>query len=351
MPTLRILKDSPLHERLVKKIGARITLAKKEQEKQFDRWSEAEERTLAYLPETEVDKGRSDKRRRGEPRYTTIQIPYSYGMLMNAHTYWTSVFFARSPVHQFSGRHGEGEMQIQAMEALIGYQVEVGGAMAPYFVWFYDSGKYGHGVLGSYWEIEKLHYGQLVEIEGNLYQTTQEVEGFRGDRVYNITPYDFMHDPRVALRDFQKGEFCVVRCPQGWNKILRRLEAGYYIKENVDKLKEHVKQTPSESRGSDQLERPQFLTELYDDEEKKHPAGAVVYEFYCDIIPREWGVGDTNFPQKWCFTITEDLGLLLGASPLGFARCQFPVDVLINEIEGYGLYGRGIPALLGGGPR
>lgn len=348
MPTLDIAHNSKLHDTLVKKLKARVNLAKREQQTQHDRWAEAEERTLAYLPESELDAGRNAKRKRGEPRYTTIQIPYSYSMLMSAHTYWTSVFFARSPVHQFSGRHGEGEMQIQAMEALIDYQISVGGAMAPYFVWLYDSGKYGHGVVGSYWEVEKLHYGQLVDIEGKLYQTTQEVEGFRGNRVYNISPYDFMHDPRVTLRDFQKGEFCVVRCRLGWHRIIRRLDAGYFIKGNVDKLKEHVKQAQPNSTGSDQLERPKFLTELWDDEEKRHPAGAELYEVYVDLIPSEWEVGNTSFPQKWCFTVTEDCDLILGASPLGAAHCQFPVDVLINEIEGYGLYARGVPEIMSG---
>lgn len=349
MPTLNIPHGSKLHEKLVKKISARINLAKREQSKQFDRWQEAEERTLAYLPETEVDKARNDKRKRGEPRYTTIQIPYSYGMLMSAHTYWTSVFFARSPIHQFSGRHGEAEMQTQAMEALIDYQVQVGMMMGPYFVWLYDCGKYGHGVLGSYWDVEKLHYGQLVEMNGQLYQTTKEVEGYRGNRAYNIAPYDFMHDPRVTLRDYQKGEFCVVRCRQGWHRIVRRVEAGFFMKDNVNKLKEHVKQSsPANSDGSDQLERPQFLTELWDDEEKKHPAGAEFYEFYVDLIPSEWGVGSTNLPQKWCFSITEDLDLILGATPLGAIHCQFPIDVLINEIEGYGLYTRGIPEIMEG---
>lgn len=350
MPTLNIRYGTKLHDRLVKKISSRIKMAQQEHEKQFDKWTEAEERTLAYLPETEVDKARNDRRKRGEPRYTTIQIPYSYGMLMSAHTYWTSVFMARSPVHQFSGRHGEGEMQIQAMEALVSYQVEVGGAMGPYFVWFYDSGKYGHGVLGSYWEVEKLHYGQLVEMNGQLFQATREAEGFKGNRVYNISPYDFIHDPRVSLRNFQQGEFCIVRCPMGWNKIIRRVEAGYFMKENVhDKLKEHTKSTPkSNTHGSDQLERPQFKTELWEDENEKHPAGAVFFEFYVDLIPSEWGVGTTNFPQKWCFTITEDLDLIVGASPLGHIHCQFPIDVLINEIEGYGLYSRGIPEIMEG---
>src|SRR4029077_3982798 len=119
--------NSPLHQRLLKKISSRGRLAEQEHQRKREKWREAEERTLAFLPESEVDMVRRNKRsNRGMPQYTTIQIPYSYAVLMSAHTYWTSVFFARSPVHQFQGRHGEGEQQTQAMEALIAYQVEVG---------------------------------------------------------------------------------------------------------------------------------------------------------------------------------------------------------------------------------
>jgi hypothetical protein len=83
-------------------------------------------------------------------------------LLMSAHTYWTSVFFGRTPIHQYSGRHGETEMQVQALEALIDYQVEVGRFTGPYYVWFYDAGKYGMGILGEYWDVEKVAYGQLA---------------------------------------------------------------------------------------------------------------------------------------------------------------------------------------------
>lgn len=354
MPTLQIPKDGPLHKKLVKKIESRIRMAEQEHAKRHDKWREAEERTLAFLPETEVDAARRNKRENGEPRYTTIQIPYSFAVLMSAHTYWTSVFFARNPIHQFSGRHGEGEMQTQAMEALIGYQVEVGMMTGPYYIWLYDSGKYGCGIIGHYWDRQKLYYGQLVEMEDpltpgkmNLYQTTQEVKGYEGNCVYNVSPWDFLPDPRRPIKEFQKGEFCAVRKRISWNEILRRKDAGYY-NSNINDLKSHMAIDKSRNQASEQLQRPWFTRELYMDEteDTKHPAGAVAWEFYVDLIPSEWGVGSTKFPQKWCFTITEDYGLIFGASPLSYYHCQFPFDVLEPEVEGYGIYTRGIPEIM-----
>ena len=351
--TLALPKESPLHQRICKKIEARMNLSIQEQQKRHDKWQEAEERTLAYVPENELDAARTRKRDAGEPKYTTIQIPYSFAVLMSAHTYWTSVFFARSPIHQFSGRHGEGEMQIQAMEALISYQVDVGQMMVPYYIWLYDSGKYGHGVLCSYWDRQKLRYGSLVEMDDPasgrpaLWQATQEIEGYQGNSVFNVSPWDFYNDPRKSLKEFQKGEFCARRIRMSWNDTLRRQDLGYFNK-NIDSLKDHHATERSSGVMSTVLERPAFDKLLIGDNEKddKHPAGWIGFEFYVELVPREWGLGKGSYPEKWCFSITEDFRLIVGASPMGYVHCQYPFDVLESEIEGYGSFTRGIPEIM-----
>jgi hypothetical protein len=119
MVSLALKKDSPEHNRIRDRLMSRIQIAEKGNQKRHDKWARAEDSTLAYVPETEENRLRKSKRDQGSPQYTTIHIPYSYAMLMSAHTYWTSVFFARQPIHQVSGRHGESEMQTQAMEALL----------------------------------------------------------------------------------------------------------------------------------------------------------------------------------------------------------------------------------------
>ena len=355
MPTLKFTKGDPMHTFLKERIGNRIDLAKQGHSKRHDAWIDAENRTMAFMHESEKDSRRRAERTSGVPKYTTIMIPYTYAMLMSAHTYWTSVFFARSPIHQFAGRFGEAEQQTQAMEALIGYQVEVGGACAPYYIWLYDAGKYGCGVLCHYWCKEILQYGQLVEIPDpmtgrpTLWQSTQEVLGYEGNKCFNCSPWDFMHDPRVALKDFQKGEFVVRRFRIGWTEILRRTRLGYY-NENIKFLKDHLTDF-GQSEGSSNLVRPQFDLQSteYLEHETKHAAGATLYEVYIDLVPQEWRLGaGLGYPQKWCFTISEDKEIVIGAQPLGIAHCQFPFDVLECEVEGYGAYTRGFPEIMDG---
>jgi hypothetical protein len=354
MPTLKFDKNSEFHQFLKDRLQSRYNLGRRGQQKYHDRWITAENTTLAYMHETEADNMRRNQRGLGTPKYTTIMIPYTYGMLMSAHTYWTSVFFARSPIHQFQGRHGEAEMQVMALEALVAYQVETGGMVPPYYIWLYDAGKYGHGILGNYWCKETLHFGQLAEMpdpltgEVRLYQATNEVPGYNGTRGFNVSPWDFFPDPRVSLKHFQRGEFCIRRFEMGWNEIIKRVKEGYY-NDNIKHLRGGVNSRKFREANS-QLELPEFnLTTTQGlENEAKHATGASLLEVYIELIPNEWRLGDTAYPQKWCFTITEDLGTIIGASPLGYAHCQFPFDILECEVEGYGMYTRGIPEIMSG---
>lgn len=351
--SLKIDPQSDLHKKLLSRLSSRFKLAQgARMREREDAWADAEETILAYVPETDAELVRKNERRMGTPKYTTLMIPYSYAMLMSAHTYWTSVFFARNPVHQFTGRHGEGEMQIQAVEALMSYQVEVGQMMAPYYIWLYDSGKYGHGVLGQYWCAEKIAYGSIVEIEGEMYQTTQEVDGYQGNRVYNCSPYDFWHDPRVPMTFFQRGEFCIARKRLSWADILARVRQGYFINDQL--IKDHIGSDKGATEGSGQLVRPDFAQHQFEDfdgtrkETTKHPSGCSFLEFYINLIPSEWGIGPSDRSQIWCITMTEDQGLIVGCSPLGYIHGQFPFDILEPEIEGYGIFNRGIPEVIDG---
>lgn len=361
MPTLKIKPEMPLHKKLCAMIQSRIVMAQKDQTDQHEIWRRAEERTLAYIPESEVDSVRRNRREtEGKPSYTTIQLPYSYALLMSAHTYWTSVFFGRSPIHQYAGRHGESEMQVQAIEALIDYQVEVGRILGPYYIWFYDAGKYGCGILGEYWDVEKIAYGQLAEMENPdrpgemaLFQATVELEGYAGNKVYNVNPFDFWRDPRVTLKNFQDGEFCFCLKRMIWNDVVRRVAGGYYM--NSEHLKNHATQA-KQTDNSSQLKRPNWFTATLNSDwddgkgtnaDAKHPAALFAYEFYVDLVPKEWGVGTESFPQKWCFTITENFGLIIGASPLGLMHAKFPFEIMEAEVEGYSQVARGIPEIVG----
>ena len=368
MPSIsrRIPKDSDLHKRIIDEVRSRVRMAESKLADKRAKWSDAEDNVLAFLPERENDRLRKTARDgSGLPQYTTLVVPYSYAVLMASHTFWTSVFFARTPVFQYSGRHGEGQQKEQAVESLAAYQLHVGRMLPVLYSWLYDAGRYGLGVVGMWWAEEVSHIRQIIEREVDqilpgLGQTETEVveqvirqRGYEGNRLYNVRPQDFLWDPRVTVRDFQRGEFAIIRRKPGWNEIVKRERLGFYVNiDNIDKdsgseFSDTINVSDSSLITPDDLsfgeDERQGSTEF---EEKKHPDVVPIYECYIELIPKEWKLDDLEFPEKWVFTVTGDFKNVIGVQPLGARHDSFPFMAIEIEPDAYSLANRGMPEIL-----
>lgn len=365
MPTLttQIRKGSPLHELVRKEVRRRVKLSEREFSDLRTVWGDAEDEALAYLPERDADSKRRIKREQeGLPQYTTLKVPYSYAVLMASHTYWANVFLGRAPVFQYSARHGEGQQSVLAMEALIGYQYKVGRISPALYSWLYDVGRYGLGVIGHWWDEEILRYTEIEEVvevdpltgettpTGRQEQVTSEIDGYKGNRAYNVRPADFLPDPRVTFRDFQKGEYCGVRKRVGWAEMKRRERNGFYT--NLQDIDRDIREDFLDRFEDSEIKLPskgvfdgQF-TEFRGDQ-RKHPDLVPLYEVYVELTPKEWkGLGNSDFPEKWVFSVTADFQTVVGAQPLGLRHGRFPFEVIEIEPDAYTLGNRGIPQIL-----
>ena len=349
--SMKIKHGSDRDKKIREALRARFKMSEQDMQKQHKRWREAEENALAYIPERDVDAARRAKREGGKPAYTTIVVPYSYAILMAAHTYWTSVFLARNPVLQYQARHGEGMDSVQAVEALMEYQTNVGSHLVPYYIWLLDVGKYGLGVVGNYWEEEKIVVPEIVE-EEELYmgifptgnkkkiKTSKAFDGYHGNKLYNIRPYDWYPDTRVPLNRFQEGEFCGVQISLGWNELWRRADKGQYIKENVERLRDHrVRQR--NDQGTSQYEYPNQADHIIDGEVKDVGYQDLI-EMEVELSPDRWGLGKESYPEKWVFTCTKDFTYLIEARPKGMYHNKYSYSIIELEPEGYALFKRGM---------
>lgn len=362
--SLDISPKGRLHALILDRVRERILASKTNFNNEHKKWREAEEATLAFMPEKDADALRRGKRESGVPQYTTLYIPYSYGVLLSAHTYWTTVFMSRTPVLQFDGRHGESAQQVQALEALIAYQIDVGKALVPFYTWLYDVAKYGVGVIGTYWEEEFAIISSIEQREemflgllgtGNMkkVKVTKRVKGYEGNKHYNVRPFDFFPDPRVTVANFQLGEFVGIYREIGWNAILRREDQGYYV--NVDQIRpstnSNTPHTGDQSfTGSSRQEMPDVnMAFIPTGDSKRNTQGNAVvkcFEVYVELIPSDWKLGSGNLPEKWVFSVTTDFKTVFGAQPLGANHDKFPFSIQVLEPEGYSKISRGMPEIL-----
>ena len=55
---------------------------------------------------------------------------------------------------------------------------------------------------------------------------------------------------------------------------------------------------------------------------------------YIKLIPRQWGIGTSEYPEKWMFTIASDT-VVVRAKPLGLNHDMFPIAVSSPDFDGY----------------
>ena len=323
------------------------------------KWARDLENYTSFIHESQDDKDRKvNATVSGKQEYTQIEIPYSYGLIMAFHTYLASVFLARIPVLQYQERHGASETSVQAIEAVMEYQTSIGKHLVPYYIWLMDATKHGVGVTGMFWENEIVRVSKIVsespsfgpfKIPGaatRKVKKTIELPGYKGNRLYNIRPQDFIFDTRVSLADFQTGEFAGRLLDMSWLDIMDGKEQGIYM--NIDQLKtkagdrrgdhdehrdrdEQVIELPDRAQGS----HPGVDTSVFDIPQTGRLEG---YEMIVRLVPKNWKLGKGTSTEKWVFTVIS--GVIIRAQPLGELHDQFPFNVLETEIDGHALFKR-----------
>ena len=346
-----VSNNSPLGRKIRTEVIARQKHSERKLSKRYQAWRDADERQQLYITEREIDSiNKNAKRTSGNLDYVQVEVPYSFGMMMAQHTYLTSVFLGRSPIQQYTSRHGEPETNLLAIEALMDYQIQVGKATLPYYIWFFDACKYGVGIVGTYWLEEEHTISSIIEVpklflgaptgDVEKVRRTEKIAGYHGNKVYNVRPDKFFLDPRVTYANIQAGEYCGREAEIGWSEVVQAEARGQYF--NIKELRENQRrndQTGTRNLSS-RIDYPEQSDNLYSGEEKLDRGFVKIWEFYIKVVPRDWELGKGELPEVWVFTIANE-SVLIECRPLGELSNEFPFDTLEQEIEGYALHKRG----------
>ena len=354
---------TPRHNQVLEAVKQRYMLSHEHMSKRYDAWKKQEERVLAYVNLKETDEARKQLRKQGRPQYVTLDVPYSHAMLLTAHTYWTSVFLGRSPVLQYSGRHGQTQDQEAAVEALMDYQYNAAQMAGPLYVWLYDTGKYGLGVVANNW-VEEMITSTQVKDEQVMYfgipipgktkkvKQTLRIPKYKGNKIFNIRPQDFFPDPRVPISRLQEGEFCGYMRDTSWNAMLRMQQDGYFYNINTVRSKIIAQRAEYRDRGSEQMLLPAEMDTLYvrsggasaDKNEANKPFMQLLI-MVIEIVPKDWGLGSSPYPEKYLFVVANN-EVIVCCMPTGSMHQKFEFFPLEYEIDGYQLTKRSMLELV-----
>jgi len=337
---LNLQPTSPTHAALLAKLNQRIQESSREMQKRHSSWKTIDRTLTAYIP---TDEAEEKVKEADERKPISIVIPYSFATLETLLTYMVASFLDE-PIFRYEGMSPEDKFGAILLEKVIEVQTRR-AKMAMYLhTTFRDGWAYGIGAAAPYWDkvygkkTTIVDAGFLSAIFGSWMSTGKKKESkdavlYEGNMLRNIDPYLLLLDPNVPVQNVQKGEFI------GW------IETSNYIalleRERNDPSFFNVRYL-SEMRGTagrSQYNKAKesgredhfFMSTGYSNTSTS-PIDLVY--IYINLVPKEWGLSDMNYPEKWLFCVAADK-YILSAKPLGLNHNMFPIAMCSPDFDGY----------------
>jgi len=334
---LDLKPDSDFHKKLKGKILTRAHESRNEMSKRFSSWNEIDRVLTTYIPlkdKEEVIK----KKDTSKP--VSIVFPYTYAMLEALLTYLSMAFF-QDPMFQYEGVGPEDVQGTMLLELLVRLHcIKTKVPLAVHTI-LRNSLAYGIGPGAPGWErrnglkpissktITQSPFGETSDQKVNWVESML----FEGNKLDVIDPYMYLPDPSVSAHDVQSGEFV------GWvvRDNLMNMLSEEVISDgdmfNVKYLKA-IKNRKS-TFSIDQSDR----NIKYGGQDSKNSTVAstnhvdTIY-MYINLIPKEWELGENEYPEKWLFALSSD-EVITAAGKVNHAHGMFPVSTTAPEFDGF----------------
>jgi len=333
---LDLRPGSDLHERIKNEVYARAEESHLVVSNRFDSWNSIDQVLTSYIDLDEEEKTVQEKDQR---KPTSIIYPYSYAIMDTLLAYVMKVFLS-SPIFRYVGSSPEDTVGAILLEKLIQKQVLKTKVSLNLQTFFRDCFAYGIGYAAPDWDVRYgtkriMRTGGRLSTLGRLIgriPETEEEQGilFEGNSLNNINPYLALPDPGVSSSNIQSGDFF------GWIEETSLISILEEEQSNQDyfnaKYLKHIingKTAISEDNSDREINttRDGELSESVKDHRD-------VIHMYMKIIPSDWGLGDSEYPEKWLFSVGSD-AVVLRAKPLNLNHNLFPVAAGSPDFDGY----------------
>lgn len=335
---LNLKPDSDLHKSLRNKIWTRARESRQEIQKRFSSWREMDKNLTVYIPLKDKEKTLKEK---DKTKPVSIVFPYSYSMLEALLTYMSMAFF-QDPLFRYEGVDDEDTNGAMLLELLIKLNcIKTKVPLALHTI-FRDNFIYGVGIGVPGWT---RRYGKVprkssIVTESEIGTSNDEILDFmeelifEGNDLTNIDPYMWLPDPSVSSDRIQEGEFV------GWIDRIsymnmlseeRDVDSGLF---NVRYLKN--KKDKRSTLALDQSERQRKFGGSTDTYRAMSQSTNYIdnINMYITLIPKEWKLGPSEYPEKWFFTLSSD-DVITRCEKANHNHGMYPLAVASAEYDGY----------------
>jgi hypothetical protein len=325
---------SDLHDKIKTEVMKRAREASGPMSNRFDSWNKIDETLTSYI---ETDDDEEDIKDKDHRKPVSIIYPYSYAILETILGYLLAAFF-QEPVFRYEGVSPEDTLGAIMLEKIIDIHCNRFKMILNLHTMFRDSLSYGFGVVAPEWR--KTHGKKIVKetikrwFAPDSYRKVMKNDViFEGNALSNIDPYLCLPDPNVSIGDIQKGEFFGWIDHTNYYDLLSDEQHSNGKMFNVKYLKQITgKQTNIYSAEQSGRDKKSGATRVPFNNNATNPYDVI--RMYVKLIPKEWELGTSEYPEKWYFAIGAD-AVILEARSIGLAHDMFPIAIAAPDFDGY----------------
>jgi len=303
---LNLRPGSKLHDSIVSKVMERARESAKHMQTRFASWNQQDQYLTAYKM---VDDDETKVQLNDPRKPVSIVFPYSYAILETLLSYMMTAFF-RDPIFKYEGYSPEDVLGSIKLEKVINLHCNKFKAMLNLHTMWRDAFVYGVGAVAPYWKTTK---------------------SFAGNALRNIDQYTYLPDPNVPAGQVQDGEFI------GWVNQTNYIDLLTKEQSDLDFFNVHylkdigVRRTTVYSENNSNRNLRTGSTKSYNSN-ILHPVDEI--PMYIKIVPKEWGLSNSEYPEKYLFQVAAD-SILIKCRPADFDHDKFPIATCCPDSDGY----------------
>ncbi len=351
----QVVVGSEEHRRLVELVRSRRDYSSRHISARYPSWRQSERTMRAFVDTTETN----TEGKLVAPFASSIVLPVTQAVVQTQLAFDLAAFTQNQPVVQLDGENPSSVRSAKVMEQVLEWEWRKKRMIIELMSWLFDRRRYGVGILWNRWT-KNVSYVEAEEdrtISLPLLGLTiprpprkflKEVVQYEGNEAYATDPFRFWPDPRVPIARIQDGEFVGRTIRRSFSYLLEQEAAGFY--QNVNLIPPHTQANlkvggtePNVGNSSDR-ERSLGLTSVFSqfgDTTDFQDRGYVdLDEFVIKMVPRRYGLDDSDRPQKWWITMAND-SIIVRAERFGYDHDEFPVAIMEGNIDAHSQLNQG----------